>query len=73
MPQNYTEAGLKARIKMREKQIKALKQELGIASEPETEYKKLSKELKIEDFSENLLKDIKEWKRKKSSEKTSSR
>jgi hypothetical protein len=55
-PENYTDTALRIRIKLREKQIYELKQQLGITEEP---FEQLANELGCTDFSNKL----KQWKK----------
>jgi len=59
-PKNHTEKSLNLRIKMRNRQIYKLKQELGLISEKPCEFELLAQELGLEDFAKTL----KQWKRK---------
>lgn len=59
-PKNHTEKSLDLRIKMRNRQIYELKQELGLVYEKPNEFELLAQELGLEDFAKTL----KKWKNK---------
>ena len=59
-PKNHTEKSLDLRIKMRNRQIYKLKQELGLVYEKPNEFELLAQELGLEDFAKTL----KQWKNK---------
>ncbi len=51
-PKNHTDTSLKRRIRIRERQIKDIKKELGINDMPE--YQVVAEELNVSDFAKKL-------------------